>query len=214
MVFRSVFSAMAILALCAIVGSAGAQGSDSTRRSQLPDSTKRAQADSTRSAQADSAKSANGSASSNTGGRSVLQGVFTEEQAQRGDAEHQTNCESCHSTEKYTGEAFVKNWVGRTAFDLFDQLRTTMPDDNPGGLSAQQYTDIVAFIFKANGLPAGAAPLPADPEAMRSIRIELKPDSQLVRAARTRAVARAFPHSGRLRQHYFPHAQVQATATR
>ena len=70
-----------------------------------------------------------------TAGKSVWQGVYTEEQATRGDTEHQNNCSSCHGTEKYSGDAFTKNWVGRTVFDLFDQIKTTMPDDNPGGLS-------------------------------------------------------------------------------
>lgn len=110
--------------------------------------------------------------------KSVLAGVYTEEQATKGDTEHQANCSACHGTENYSGETFVKNWVGRTAFDLFDQLKTTMPEDNPGGLSAQQYTDIIAYIFKINGLPAGTSALPADPEALRLIKIEVKPPSQ------------------------------------
>jgi mono/diheme cytochrome c family protein len=107
--------------------------------------------------------------------KSVLAGVFTEEQATKGDSEHQANCSACHGTENYVGEAFTKNWVGRTAFDLFDQLKTTMPEDNPGGLSAQQYTDIIAYIFKINGYSAGTQVLPADPEALRLIKIEAKP---------------------------------------
>ena len=101
-----------------------------------------------------------------TAGKSVWQGVYTEEQATRGDTEHQNNCNSCHGTEKYSGENFTKNWVGRTVFDLFDQIKTTMPDDNPGGLSAQQYKDVVAYILKTNGFPAGTDSLPSDPEAM------------------------------------------------
>ena len=43
---------------------------------------------------------------------------------------------------------------GKERMDLFDQIKTTMPDDNPGGLSVQQYTDVVAYIFKINGMPA------------------------------------------------------------
>ena len=108
-------------------------------------------------------------------GKSVWQGVYNESQAARGDTEHQNNCTSCHGTEKYSGEAFAKAWIGRTAFDLFDQLKTTMPDDNPGGLSVQQYTDIIAYIFKVNGMPAGTDSLSSDPEALRRIRIEAKP---------------------------------------
>jgi hypothetical protein len=123
------------------------------------------------------------------GGKSVWQGVYTEEQATRGTSEHQNNCTGCHGAEKYAGDVFVKNWVGRTVFDLFDLLRTTMPDDNPGGLSAQQYKDIVAYILKTNGVPAGTDSLPSDPEALRLIKIDAKPVKQAMRSIR-----------------YFPHA--------
>ena len=132
-----------------------------------------------------------------TAGKSVWQGVYTEEQATRGDTEHQNNCSSCHGTEKYAGDAFTKNWVGRTVFDLFDQIRTTMPDDNPGGLSVQQYKDVVAYILKTNGIPAGTDSLPNDPEAMRLLRIDAKPNKQTA-----------------LRPMYHPHAHIPATATR
>ena len=131
-----------------------------------------------------------------TAGKSVWQGVYTEEQATRGDTEHQNNCSSCHGTEKYSGDAFTKNWVGRTVFDLFDQIKTTMPDDNPGGLSAQQYKDVVAYILKTNGFPAGTDSLPSDPEAMRLLKIDAKPNKQTA-----------------LRPMYHPHAHIPATAT-
>ena len=126
-----------------------------------------------------------------TAGKSVWQGVYTEEQATRGDTEHQNNCSSCHGTEKYSGDAFTKNWIGRTVFDLFDQIKTTMPDDNPGGLSAQQYKDVVAYILKTNGIPAGTDSLPNDPEAMRLLRIDAKPNKQSA-----------------LRPMYHPHAHI------
>jgi mono/diheme cytochrome c family protein len=142
-------------------------------------------------AQAQSADSTAG------GGKSVWQGVYTEEQAARGDAEHQNSCSSCHGTEKYSGDAFTKNWIGRTVFDLFDQIKTTMPDDNPGGLSPQQYKDVVAYILKTNGIPAGTDSLPSDPEAMRLLRIDAKPNKQSA-----------------LRPMYHPHANIPVTATR
>ena len=132
-----------------------------------------------------------------TAGKSVWLGVYTEEQATRGDTEHQNNCSSCHGTEKYSGDNFTKNWVGRTVFDLFDQIRTTMPDDNPGGLSAQQYKDVVAYILKTNGIPAGTDSLPSDPEAMRLLKIDAKPNKPTA-----------------LRPMYHPHAHIPVTATR
>jgi len=137
------------------------------------------------------------STDSTAAGKSVWQGVYTEEQATRGDAEHQNIFNATEATEKYSGDAFTKNWVGRTVFDLFDQIRNTMPDDNPGGLSAQQYKDVVAYILKTNGIPAGTDSLPSDPEAMRLLRIDARPSKQTA-----------------LRPMYHPHAHIPVTATR
>ena len=144
-----------------------------------------------------SAEAQDSTAAAPATGKSVWKGVFTESQAARGDTEHQTNCTTCHGTEKYAGEAFTKNWIGRTAFDLFDQLKTTMPDDNPGSLSAQQYVDIIAFIFKVNGLPAGTDSLTTDTEALRLIKIDPKPDKQTA-----------------LRPMYHPHSPIASTTMR
>lgn len=151
-------------------------------------------------------------------GKSVWKGVYTEAQAARGESEQQNSCGACHGTEKYSGDAFTKAWVGRTAFDLFDQIRTTMPDDNPGGLSVQQYTDVVAYIFKLNGMPAGTDSLSSDPEALRQIRIDAKPPNQtsLGRSGRSIPSALGVSHgrSAQLRPVYHPHVPRTPTATR
>ena len=145
-------------------------------------------------------------------GKSALQGVYTDSQASRGDNEHASNCTSCHSTTNYAGAAFVKTWVGRTAFDLFEQLRTTMPDDSPGSLSQQQYVDIVAYILKINGYPAGADSLSTDPEALRLIRLEAKKDSQTAFVPRVPgAEAARLLRSTGLRPMYHAHAVIPAT---
>ena len=150
-----------------------------------------------------------------TSKKSTLAGVYTEEQAAKGDSEHQANCVACHGAENYSGEKFVKDWVGRTAFDLFDHLKATMPEDNPGGLSAQQYTDIIAYIFKVNGLPSGTTVLPADPEALRLIKIELKAPGQGLADRRTPAAHSAVTAGAvRLSAMYHAHAPVSPSAKR
>ena len=161
-----------------------------------------------------SASAQSQSTDSTAAGKSVWQGVYTDAQAARGDTEHQNNCTSCHGTEKYAGDAFVTAWVGRTAFDLFDQIKTTMPDDNPGGLSVQQYTDIVAYIFKVNGMPAGADSLPADPEAMRRIKIDAKPDKQTALGRSGLPPIGVSQSLVRPRPMFHPHAALPPTATR
>lgn len=56
-----------------------------------------------------------------------------------------------------------------TAADLFDTIRRTMPEDNPGSLSEQEYWDVVAYILAQSGLnPEG---LPVGPETAGSIAV-------------------------------------------
>jgi mono/diheme cytochrome c family protein len=105
---------------------------------------------------------------------STSHGVYTEVQAARGEGTYRANCTSCHATSAHAGDAFVRAWDGRTAFDLFELIRTTMPIDNPGRLSRQDYADIVAYLFKLNRLPSGDRTLPADDEGLKQVRIEVK----------------------------------------
>lgn len=105
---------------------------------------------------------------------STVHGAYTEAQAMRGESTYRANCTSCHATSAHTGEAFIRPWDSRTAFDLFELIRTTMPIDNPGRLSREQYADIVAYMFRLNRLPPGDRPLPADDEGLKQIRIEAK----------------------------------------
>src|ERR1700745_2061023 len=95
---------------------------------------------------------------------SVWDGVYTDAQAARGEAGFGAHCANCHGANLGgTGEApalagpqFLSDFDGLTLGDLFDRIRTTMPQDNPGSLMRDQYADILAFILKANALPSGA----------------------------------------------------------
>lgn len=98
-------------------------------------------------------------------------GVYKEEQAILGDTVFQRNCLSCHSPSFHSDEQFKMNWIGRTVFDLFKLLKTTMPEDNIGGLTDEDYTRVIAYILKLNGFPAGADSLSTDSLAQKGIRI-------------------------------------------
>ena len=112
--------------------------------------------------------------------RSVLQGVYTEEQRKRGQGVYADACASCHRAAltgadvvpALVGADFLGKWTGATAGELFEQIRSTMPQDSPGSLSPQQYADVLALIFNKNKFPAGRTPLPDDDAALRMIRIE------------------------------------------
>jgi mono/diheme cytochrome c family protein len=99
--------------------------------------------------------------------RSVWDGVYTEEQAKRGEALYEKQCSACHgdklagreSAPPLTGGAFLSNWNGLTLGDLFERIRRTMPQTSPGKLTRQQNADILAYVLSFNKFPAGKTEL-------------------------------------------------------
>jgi len=119
--------------------------------------------------------------------RSVWDGVYTTQQAQRGAELYSKECASCHglslnggeSAPPLTGGEFMSNWSSLTAGDLFDRIRSSMPADRPGHLSRQQTADIVAQIFAVNQFPSGATELDTRSEFLKQIRIDAaKPEGK------------------------------------
>lgn len=123
--------------------------------------------------------------------RLVSSGVFSEAQATRGSGVYRTACESCHAKSEYTGDKFKVAWVSKTAFDIFDVIRSQMPEDNPGSLERQEYLDVVAYIFSLNAYPTGSGELPSDDDGLKQVRIDNPPSSL---AARQQAAARSRTH--------------------
>jgi mono/diheme cytochrome c family protein len=109
----------------------------------------------------------------------VWQGAYTAEQATAGKATYEGKCAICHgatltggdSAPALTGVAFLNNWNGTSAKDLYDRIHDTMPADAPGSLSGPRTAEIIAYIFQTSGFPAGANPLPTAPPALETIKI-------------------------------------------
>jgi S-disulfanyl-L-cysteine oxidoreductase SoxD len=114
-------------------------------------------------------------AAAQNGERTTLDGVFTVEQARKGETLFLDACALCHAPTEFRGTDFQRTWRGQRVFDLFDRVRTTMPMDAPGRLSRQEYADIIAYILRLNAFPDGETPLPAEDEPLRRIRMEVKP---------------------------------------
>ncbi len=118
---------------------------------------------------------------------SVWDGAYTEEQAARGDMVYRQDCANCHGdglggadmTPALAGGVFTSNWNDLTVGDLFERIRTTMPLDRPGKLTRQQNSDVIAFLLKSNGWPAGKTELAREVTVLKLIKIEAtKPGSQ------------------------------------
>ncbi|MCY4635717.1 MAG: cytochrome c [Acidobacteria bacterium] len=106
---------------------------------------------------------------------SVLDGVFTESQASRGEATFRRVCSACHDTNEFSGGRFRLTWVGQSAGDLFDTIATLMPEGDPGSLTPRQYAGVVAYLLQINGYPAGEADLPTSLSALRAMEIVQAP---------------------------------------
>ncbi len=119
-------------------------------------------------------------------GTSVWSGVYTEEQAKRGEVVSNKLCTSCHGPELSGGEAgptlvgleFIGNWNNLTVADFFDRVHATMPADAPGTMTPQQTSDVTAYVFKLNKYPAAKTELPTDLAALKSIKIEGTPPAK------------------------------------
>jgi mono/diheme cytochrome c family protein len=117
--------------------------------------------------------------------RTVRDGVFTAEQARRGQVAYTGPCDRCHGYKldgaaddpdmlpapPVAGAKFLRQWNGRSLAALFEYLRVTMPANNPGYLSDAEVADIVAYMLATSGLPAGDAPLPPDLAALAGVVI-------------------------------------------
>jgi mono/diheme cytochrome c family protein len=111
---------------------------------------------------------------------SVWSGVYTDEQAKRGEVVANKLCTSCHGPELSGGEAgptlvgieFLGNWNNLTVADFYDRVQATMPADAPGTLTPQQTSDVTSYVFKLNKFPAAKTELPIDLAALKGIKIE------------------------------------------
>ena len=113
---------------------------------------------------------------------SVWNGVYTKEQASRGEAIYAAECARCHGTSLTGGESapplaggdFLSNWNGLTVGDLFERIRTTMPADRPGSFGRESNVSALAYLLSMSQFPAGPTELPRQTEMLKQIRIEPK----------------------------------------
>jgi mono/diheme cytochrome c family protein len=112
--------------------------------------------------------------------RSTSPGVFTEEQAKKGEAAYQRACASCHGADLHSTEAeapdltegaFKFGWQGKTIAEKFETIRNTMPPGRKGNLDDQTYLAIIVYILRFNNVPAGHQALELDLDKLRQIVI-------------------------------------------
>ena len=100
--------------------------------------------------------------------RPVSAGVYSADQAKRGEQLYTDTCRACHGKDlegiegpPLTGAEFLASWAGLPVSDLVTKIQNTMPQDNPGTLNRPQALDAAAFILQVGKFPAGQAELSA-----------------------------------------------------
>lgn len=107
--------------------------------------------------------------------KSILDGVYSKAQAERGEGVFNQTCGACHGPAEFSSSSFLQSWDGARVYDLYRLISTTMPFDNPGGLAPQEYADVLAYVFELNEIPAGESELQSEAEALEQILIEQPP---------------------------------------
>jgi quinoprotein glucose dehydrogenase len=114
--------------------------------------------------------------------KSVSDGVYTAEQAKRGEATYKEQCAACHGDNlegsgpmpALAGPDFAKSWKGKTAADLFDKIHGSMPATSPGSLTEKQTADLVAYMLSIAKFPAGSTELAASIDPLKDISLDAK----------------------------------------
>ncbi len=114
--------------------------------------------------------------------QSVWDGVYTDDQAARGEAHYARSCESCHGADlsgnpvdeipALAWDAFLMHWNDKTIKDLFDSIKRSMPQDKPGSLNARAYVDVIAYLLRVNKFPSGSREIGLNPDVLAQIVIE------------------------------------------
>ena len=112
--------------------------------------------------------------------KSIVEGVYTEEQVTKGAALYKEQCAACHGEDLagndiipgLTGDTFSTNWTGKSLGEFYEKINLTMPALAPGSLTGDQTAEIIALILSANKYPAGTMALANTMEALNPVRIE------------------------------------------
>jgi mono/diheme cytochrome c family protein len=112
--------------------------------------------------------------------KSANDGVFTAEQATKGDAIYKEQCAACHGDNlegsgpmpPLAGKDFLANWQGKSVGDLFEKTQTSMPATAPGTLTPEQTAEVTAYMLASSKYAPGSTALPDKIDDLKGISID------------------------------------------
>jgi hypothetical protein len=117
----------------------------------------------------------------------IWQGVYSAAQAERGKTSYNASCLRCHgdalqgnTAPALSGDRFFTTWGSEPIASLFAKIRDTMPPNFGTSVDDQVKLDIVTYILKTNGYPAGPGELIQNGNDLASAQILKKGEQALV----------------------------------
>jgi mono/diheme cytochrome c family protein len=111
--------------------------------------------------------------------KSVWDGVYALDQASRGKSAFEANCVGCHGVDlgglsgpELAGDGFRTKWDFQTVNQLFTEIKTRMPRNNPATLGDETYLNLVTYILQANAFPPGTELLTPDSAVLSGLMIQ------------------------------------------
>lgn len=84
--------------------------------------------------------------------------LYTHAQAEAGASVYAQSCAMCHGT-PVPGKTLLKGGGNPTIGTIFSTTTSSMPLNQPGSLSHEQYENVLAYALQKNGYQAGAQAL-------------------------------------------------------
>lgn len=137
-------------------------------------------------------------------GQTVNDGIYTGEQAMRGQALYQKRCSTCHGADlagrtgpPLTGDDFLSNWDSHPLLDLANKILKTMPRDDTAPLTPQESADLLAYLLQAGRFPSGRAELVLNEDTLKGVSFPRRAAAQTKAAV---APPLSLPASGNVAQ--------------
>src|SRR6185503_2966594 len=109
-------------------------------------------------------------------GKTLNDGVYTDQQAMRGQSLYQKRCSTCHGANlagrtgpPLTGDDFLSNWDTHPLLELANKILKTMPRDDSDPLTPQESADLLAYILQTGKFRSGRAELVLNEAALKSV---------------------------------------------